>query len=106
MLLPELSITGIFTQAALDRAEGAKPSSSQSAPPGQTTTDASTSDSAAGTSKPNQKQKKQQQQPVAQLLEDQGLNAELDAANTGLVETERDRLIRIVSTRLNSADVT
>ena len=42
--------------------------------------------------------KRQQQQPVTQLLEDQALNAELDAANTGgMVETERDRLIRIVS---------
>ena len=50
----------------------------------------------AGTSK--RKDKKQHQQPVTQLLEDQALNAELDAANTGgMVETERDRLIRIVS---------
>ena len=55
----------------------------------------SSSDDAAGLDKPNKQ--KRQQQPVAQLLEDQGLNAELDAANTGgLVETERDRLIRIV----------
>ncbi len=58
----------------------------------------SNSDSAAGPKKARSKTK-QQQQPVAQLLEDQGLNAELDVANTGgLVETERDRLIRIVST--------
>lgn len=94
------------TQTALDRTEGAKASSSQSAQPGQTTNHASTSDGAADSSKPKQKQKKQQQQPVAQLLEDQGLNAELDAANTGLVETERDRLIRIVRTQLSSAHVT
>lgn len=39
----------------------------------------------------------QPQQPVGELIEDEGLNAELNAANTGsLVETERDRLIRIV----------
>ena len=43
----------------------------------------------------------QQQQPMAQLMEDEGLNAELSAANTGgLVETERDRLIRIVRDNL------
>lgn len=97
---------GMSTQTALDTTEGAKPSSSQSAQPGQTTNHASTSDGAADSSKPKQKQTKQQQQPVAQLLEDQGLNAELDAANTGLVETERDRLIRIVRTQLSSAHAT
>ena len=97
---------GMSTQTALDRTEGAKPSSSQSAQPELTTNHASTSDGAADSSKPKQKQKKQKQQPVAQLLEDQGLNAELDAANTGLVETERDRLIRIVRTQLSSARVT
>ena len=42
------------------------------------------------------------QQPVAELIEDEGLNAELNAANTGgLVETERDRLIRIVRSVLH-----
>ena len=82
-------------QAALERAENAKPSSSQSSQPPES--GAVSSGDAASKSKV--KQQKKQQQPVAQLLEDQGLNAELDAANTGgLVETERDRLIRIVST--------
>ena len=83
-------------QAALDKTEDAKPSTSQSAQPGQNAYKASSSDNMAGTSK--RKEKKQHQQPVTQLLEDQALNAELDASNTGgMVETERDRLIRIVS---------
>jgi len=84
-------------QAALDRMEDAKPSTSQLAQPGQIAHEAPNSDNMAGTSKRKDK-KRQQQQPVTQLLEDQALNAELDAANTGgMVETERDRLIRIVS---------
>ena len=79
--------------------EDAKPSTSQSAQPGQPTHEASSSDNLADTSKrKDKKRQQQQQQPVTQLLEDQALNAELDAANTGgMVETERDRLIRIVS---------
>ena len=84
-------------QAALDRMEDAKPSTSLSAQPGEDAHEASNSDNMARTSKRKDK-KRQQQQPVTQLLEDQALNAELDAANTGgMVETERDRLIRIVS---------
>ena len=78
--------------------EGAKPSTSLSAQPGQDAHEASNSDNMAGTSKRKDKKRQQQQQPVTQLLEDQALNAELDAANTGgMVETERDRLIRVVS---------
>ena len=77
-------------QAALDRAE-------TKSEPAQNVSDASNSDSNAGPRK--LKQKTKQIVPAAQLLEDEGLNAELDAANTGgMVETERDRLIRIVST--------
>lgn len=77
-------------QAALDTAE-AKPAPDQSA------SNASNSDSTAGPEK--LKQKKNKVVAPAQLLEDEGLNAELDTANTGgMVETERDRLIRIVST--------
>ncbi len=58
----------------------------------------------AGTSKRKDKKRQQHQQPVTQLLEDQALNAELDAANTGgMVETERDRLIRIVSPQYSSS---
>ena len=74
----------------------AKPSTSHSAQPEQNAHEAANSDNMASTSK--RKDNKRQQQPVTQLLEDQALNAELDAANTGgMVETERDRLIRIVS---------
>ena len=83
-------------QAALDRRGNAKPSTSHSAQPGQNAQEAANSGNMASTSK--RKDNKRQQQPVTQLLEDQALNAELDAANTGgMVETERDRLIRIVS---------
>ena len=82
----------VVGQAALDQAEA----QTKSAQPG---SDASNSDSAAA-SHPLKQKKKKQARPAAELLEDQGLNAELDAANAGgLVETERDRLIRIVSTQ-------
>lgn len=82
-------------QVALDKTEGTAPSSSQPQS-GQGVSDASNSDSTAGPRK--LKQKKKAPAPAAQLLEDEGLNAELDAANAGgLVETERDRLIRTVS---------
>ena len=95
----QASSHGLSEQAALNRVEGGRPGNSQSSQPVQTASDASNSDGTAGPQKIKPKKKKQQLQPVAQLLEDQGLNAELDAANTGgLVETERDRLIRIVST--------
>jgi len=91
-------------QAALDKTEDAKPSTSQSAQPGQNAHEASSSDNMAGSSKRKDKKKQQHQQPVTQLLEDQALNAELDAANTGgMVETERDRLIRIVSAQYSSS---
>lgn len=75
-------------QAALDKQEGTVPSQPQT---NQAVSDASNSESTAGPRKLKQKQR------AAQLLEDEGLNAELDAANAGgLVETERDRLIRTV----------
>ncbi|KAL3138902.1 hypothetical protein ABBQ32_005724 [Trebouxia sp. C0010 RCD-2024] len=81
-------------QAALDNTETTEPSSSEAAQPNQGGNEASTSDSKAGPRKVKQK-KKAPLVPAAQLLEDEGLNAELDAANAGgLVETERDRLIR------------
>lgn len=84
-------------QAALDNTETTEPSSSEAAQPNQGGNEASTSDSKAGPRKVKQK-KKAPLVPAAQLLEDEGLNAELDAANAGgLVETERDRLIRTVS---------
>lgn len=84
-------------QAALDNTEATEPSSSEAAQPDHGVNEASTSDSKAGPRKGKQK-KKAPVVPAAQLLEDEGLNAELDAANAGgLVETERDRLIRTVS---------
>ena len=92
----------LHLQAALDKTEDAKPS--QSAQPGQNAHDASSSENMAGTSKLKDKKRQQHQQPVTQLLEDQALNAELDAVNTGgMVETERDRLIRIVSAQCISS---
>lgn len=82
-------------QVALDVKEGTAPSSSQPQL-GQGISDASNSDSTAGPRKV--KHKRKAPAPAAQLLEDEGLNAELDAAYAGgLVETERDRLIRTVS---------
>ena len=85
----------LCAQVALDKTERTAPSSSKPQS-GQGTSDASNSDSTAGPRK--LKRKKKAPAPAAQLLEDEGLNAELDAANPGgLVETERDRLIRTVS---------
>lgn len=84
----------VCSQAALDKQEGTAPSNSQPQS-NQGVSDASNSESTAGLRK--LKQKKRPPAPAAQLLEDEGLNAELDAANAGgLVETERDRLIRTV----------
>ena len=84
-------------QAALDKTEGTEPSSSEAAQPPQGVSEGSNSDSKAGPRKVKQK-KKVPAVSAPQLLEDEGLNAELDAANAGgLVETERDRLIRTVS---------
>ena len=88
-------------QAALDRTEGTKPSNALAELP-QAAHDASKSDSTAAPRK--LKQKKIAPVPAAQLLEDEGLNAELDAANAGgLVETERDRLIRTVRKLLSTS---
>ena len=89
------SVCCVCSQAALDKTEGTAPSRSQPHS-AQGVSDASNSDSTAGPRK--LKRKKKAPVPAAQLLEDEGLNAELDAANAGgLVETERDRLIRTVS---------
>lgn len=85
--------TQTVQQAALDTAEDNLDASPKE--PGK----------ASGTAAGQQQQsQQQQQQPMAQLVEDEGLNAELSAANTGgLVETERDRLIRIVSDKLTGS---
>ena len=91
----------VCAQAALDKQEGTGPSTSQPQSI-QGVSDASNSESTAGPRK--LKQKKKAPAPAAQLLEDEGLNAELDAANAGgLVETERDRLIRTVRQLSSSA---
>ena len=91
----------VCPQVALDKTERTAPSSSQPQL-GQGISDASNSDSTAGPRK--LKPKKKTPAPAAELLEDEGLNAELDAANAGgLVETERDRLIRTVSQLSSSA---
>ena len=68
-------------QDALDKAEGLEGADAE--PEGK---------AAQGSS-----QQQQAQQSVVELIEDEGLNTELSATNTGgLVETERDRLIRTV----------